>query len=112
VRSAERARALAVAGAGFARLAMPPKADMLDAFPGTQMTGARLWEDQIEAAALARIRSRGIEVWVTAGFRTQGEAPGYITAERLEALCRLGVDAVLVNDVEMAGAIAHRYAEG
>ena len=111
VRSAESARALTAAGVGFARLAMPPKPDMLDDFPGTRMIGARLWEDQVDDAALERIRARKIEVWVTAGVRTQSEAPGFITAERLEDLCRLGVDAVLVNDVELAGAIARRRAK-
>jgi len=111
VRSAESARVLSTAGVGFARLAMPSKPDMLDAFPSAHLVGARLWEDQIDEAAVARVRSRGIELWVTAGVRPQGEAPGHITAERLEALCRLGGDAVLVNDVAMAGAIAHRHAK-
>jgi glycerophosphoryl diester phosphodiesterase len=106
VRSAEHARALTAAGARFARLAMPAQPAMLDAFPDDGLVGVRLWEDQVEAGALARIRGRGLPVWVTAGFRERGEAPGFITAERLRALQALGIDAVLVNDVALALAIA------
>ena len=111
VRSAEQAHALSAAGARFALLAMPRTPDMLDEFPGANLIGARLWEDQVEAAALTRIRSRGIEVWVTAGVRSQGEVPGYITAERLNMLHDLAVDAVLVNDIGLAGATVRRHAE-
>ena len=104
VRNAEHARALTAAKACFARLAMPAQPDALDAFPPEQLLGARLWEDQVDGPAIERIRSRQLEVWVTAGVRSRGEAPGYITTERLQALRNLRVDAVLVNDVELAAA--------
>ena len=109
VRNAAHARALTAANARFARLAMPAQPDGLDAFPPEQLLGARLWEDQIDAPAIERIRRHALEVWVTAGVRSRGEAPGYITAERLQALRALRVDAVLVNDVELAA--AHRRTE-
>jgi hypothetical protein len=67
--------------------------------------GVRLWEDQVDADALARIRALGREVWVTAGCRSRGEAPGYIDAQRLRALRRTGVDAVLMNDVALGRTI-------
>jgi glycerophosphoryl diester phosphodiesterase len=106
VRSAEHARALIADGATFARLAMPAEPAMLDAFPADGLVGVRLWEDQVDAAAIARIRARELPVWVTAGVRKQGEAPGFITAERLQALRSLGIDAVLVNDVALAVGVA------
>lgn len=102
VRSAAHARALIDDGANFDRLAMPVEPAMIDDFPDAGLVGVRLWEDQVDEAAMARIHRRGFPVWVTAGRRKQGEAPGFITAERLRRLKALGVDAVLVNDVELA----------
>jgi glycerophosphoryl diester phosphodiesterase len=108
VRSAEQAATLDATGARFARLAMPREPAGVDAFSLQDTIGVRLWEDQVDARALARIRALGLEVWVTAGVRSQGEAPGYIDAERLRRLRRDGVDAVLVNDVALAVAIARQ----
>ena len=111
VRSARHAQALIAGAARFARLAMPAKPSALDAFPQEGLIGARLWEDQVEDASITAIRRRGLEVWVTAGVRSRGEAPGYITAERLAALARRGVDAVLLNDVGLAAALGHRVTQ-
>lgn len=107
VRSAQHARALSGARARFARLAMPAEPEMLEDFPVDGLVGARLWEDQVSDAAIARIRDRKLAVWVTAGFRKRGEAPGYIGVDRLRALRERDVDAVLVNDVALAVRIAH-----
>lgn len=106
VRSAEHARALIADGATFMRLAMPAEPPQIEDFPLEGLVGVRLWEEQVNEIAMARIRASNLPVWVTAGFRKQGEAPGYITAERLQALKALGVDAVLVNDVELAVSVA------
>ena len=106
VRNAEHAHALIAAAARFARLAMPSEPASLDAFPQAGLIGARLWEDQVTDDGIARIRDRGLQVWVTAGVRTRGEAPGYITAERLATLADRGIDAVLVNDVGLAVALS------
>jgi glycerophosphoryl diester phosphodiesterase len=107
VRHPRHAYALDAEGAPCARLAMPAEPDMLSEFPLQRLIGARLWEDQVSDDAVARIRALGIAVWVTAGFRKRGEQPGYIDAERLRRLRDAGIDAVLVNDVELAVAIAH-----
>jgi glycerophosphoryl diester phosphodiesterase len=101
-RSASSARRLLAAQASFDRLAMPSKPENLDDFPHAGLIGVRLWEEQIDDAALARIRARGLAVWVTAGLRDRGETAGTITAERLRRLRLSAVDAVLVNDVELA----------
>lgn len=106
VRSAAHAHALIADGARFDRLAMPAEPAMVDDFPDAGLVGVRLWEDQVDEASIARIRRRGLPVWVTAGHRKRGEAPGFVTAERLQQLKRLGVEAVLVNDVELAVGIA------
>lgn len=108
VRSATHARALIADGARFERLAMPAEPSGIDEFPDDGLVGVRLWEDQVDETAMARIRRRGLPVWVTAGRRGEGEAPGFITAERLLHLKTLGVDAVLVNDVALAVDIAAR----
>jgi hypothetical protein len=80
---------------------------MLAEFPLDGLIGARLWEDQVSDEAVARIRALELEVWVTAGFRDRGEKPGDIDAQRLRRLRGGGIDAVLVNDIERAVAIAH-----
>ena len=102
VRTAEQAAALTASDARFARLAMPAQPEGLDAFPLEHVTGVRLWEDQVDATSLERIRDCGLSVWVTAGMRGRGEAPGYIDPQRLRALRRMRVDAVLVNDIALA----------
>jgi hypothetical protein len=91
---------------------MPAQPELLDDFPSKGLLGARLWEDQVNDAAIARIRARRIEVWVTAGVRSRDEAPGYITAERCEALISRGVNAVLVNDVALAVSSVRRAKGG
>lgn len=106
VRNAQHARALIDDGASFARLAMPAEPAQLEDFPMDGLAGVRLWEEQVSDAAIARIRAARLPVWVTAGVRKAGEAPGYITAERLRVLKSLGIDAVLVNDVELALGVA------
>jgi glycerophosphoryl diester phosphodiesterase len=105
VRTAQQAAALIAAGARFTRLAMPAQPEVLDSFPLTHVIGVRLWEDQVDAANLERIRHRGLSVWVTAGMRGKGEAPGYVDAQRLQSLRRAGIDAVLVNDIALAVSI-------
>jgi hypothetical protein len=106
VRTPEHAAMLDAAGARFARVAMPREPAGLESFPLRDVAGVRLWEDQVDAPALARIRALRLDVWITAGCRSRGEAPGYIDAERLRALRRAGADAVLVNDVAQALAVA------
>lgn len=102
VRTAEHECALIECGAGFKRLAMPARPALLAGYPRAHLIGARLWDDQIDVDAVQRIRAAGLEVWITAGDRTRGEAPGHIAAERVRALAAQGHDAVLVNDVALA----------
>jgi glycerophosphoryl diester phosphodiesterase len=85
-------------------LAMPPAPDALPDFIAAGVAAVRLWEHGVTPARIARIRDAGRSVWVTAGLRDAGEAPGQITAERLLELDRLGIDAVLVNDPALAAA--------
>jgi len=106
VRSAKHARDLIGDSATFARLAMPAEPAQIDDFPTEGLVGVRLWEDQVSDVAIARIRALKLPVWVTAGVRKVGEAPGYITAARLHTLKSLSIDAVLVNDVELALGVA------
>lgn len=102
VRSIEHQVALRALGNRIPVVAMPPRPELLPGFLGGGVHAARLWEEDVTAASVEQVRSAGLQAWVTAGLRPAREAPGYITAARLEALLELGVDAVLVNDVDLA----------
>ena len=83
-------------------LAMPAAPEPLEHYLDGCVTAVRLWEDEVTSERLARIHAAGREAWVTAGRRSEGEAPGFITAQRIAALSQSGVDAVLVNDPRLA----------
>lgn len=102
VRSAAHLRTLREGNCGLALLAMPSQPHLLSDFLGPGLCGARLWEEDATKDAIGRIHSVGLQVWVTAGLRTLGEAAGQITRERLDRLISAGADAVLVNDVVLA----------
>lgn len=102
VRSIGHLRALRELRSPLPLLAMPSRPDLLFGFLGRDVRGARLWEDGLSPAAVERVRSTGLDLWATAGRRPEGEAAGHITAERVQRLFALGVDAVLVNDVDLA----------
>ncbi|MGQ0524661.1 MAG: glycerophosphodiester phosphodiesterase [Betaproteobacteria bacterium] len=89
-------------------LAMPSSVKTLGEFLGDDVGQARLWEEDVDSGNVERVLAAGLGLWVTAGFRSRGESPGHITAERLERLRAYGANAVLVNDVELA--INHRQA--
>lgn len=65
-------------------------------------TIGRLWEEDVTAHSIRRAGTSEHPVWVTAGLRQTGEAPGQIDTPRLQRLRQLGVDGVLVNDPEAA----------
>lgn len=65
-------------------------------------TIGRLWEEDATARSVRQAAKDGHPVWVTAGLRQSGEAPGQIDAPRLWGLRTLGIDGVLVNDPEAA----------
>lgn len=65
-------------------------------------TIGRLWEEDASARSIRLAAKDDHPVWITAGLRPAGEAPGYIDASRLQSLRTLGVDGVLVNDPEAA----------
>lgn len=58
----------------------------------------RVWESDIDHPAALRALKDGVRVWATAGRRRHGEAPGFITPERLRHLEEMGFEAVLLND--------------
>ena len=73
--------------------------------PAFHMAGGtvgRLWEEDVTARSLRKAGKGDHPVWVTAGLRNAGEAPGEIDAARLQRLQALGIDGVLVNDPEAA----------
>lgn len=102
VREPAQYPALRRAAPDLALLAMPSAPERLPEFVGAGVTAVRLWEHEVTTARIARIRAAHCEVWVTAGLKAEGEAPGEITAVRLGALYALKVNAVLVNDPQRA----------
>ena len=58
----------------------------------------RIWEDDLNQPNAQKALKEKKTVWVTAGFRSKGEAPGFITTARLKGLQQLGVTAVLLNN--------------
>lgn len=103
VRTVEQAEALHRHAPDAAILGFLPRSDDIPAFFAAGGGIARLWEDETDDAALAAARRAGNHpVWVTAGLRRQGIAPGDIDAARLRRLIDLGVDGLLVNDPAQA----------
>lgn len=82
-------------------LGMPAKPALADDYLRLGVRAIRYWEDEVTAAHVRQARDAGSEVWVTAGLRDRGEAPGYTTPERAAALMRKGVAALLVNDPQI-----------
>jgi glycerophosphoryl diester phosphodiesterase len=89
----------------LALLAMPPDPDALPDFLLPGVSAVRLWEHEVTAARIARIHGAQRDVWVTAGLKPEGEAPGAITDRRLMRLQALMVNGVLVNDPQRAAAV-------
>lgn len=65
----------------------------------------RLWDKDATKKRVEEIHRLGGEVWVTPGHKTtptQKGTAGEITPEHILELQSLGVDAILVNDIQMA----------
>ena len=97
-RTVDHAQDLKKRAVEFAILGMPKKTSLIPEFIAAGVTAIRVWEEDITNEIIATIKVAGLPVWVTAGLRGQGEAPGDITRERIMSLDALGIDAVLVND--------------
>ncbi|MCA9382641.1 hypothetical protein KC660_04530 [Candidatus Dojkabacteria bacterium] len=68
-------------------------------------TKVRLWEDDLSKDYVKKIKDLGVEVFVTAGYKTSPERKGnagFVTIGKLEWFNDLEIDAVLVNDMELA----------
>ena len=57
----------------------------------------RSWEEDLNHPAVSAILGKN-PVWVTAGYRSQGEIAGQITRTRLDVLLESDIEAVLLND--------------
>lgn len=65
----------------------------------------RLWEKDVTEKRVRFIQDRGLEVWVTPGYKateTQARTAGEIDEQKLNWLVGLMVNAVLVNDIAFA----------
>jgi glycerophosphoryl diester phosphodiesterase len=97
-REIEIARFLNVQYPEIAVLGMPKKTGLIPAFLDTDVSAVRVWEEDVTAEIVASIKAAHKPIFVTAGLRSQGEAAGFITDDRILNLHDLGIDAVLVND--------------
>ncbi len=93
-----------------ALLGMPAHPSQVDAYLKHDVRGVRFWEDEVTAERVRHVREAGREVWVTAGLRTQKETSGQATGERVAALMRMGVSAMLVNDPNLVNLARARLA--
>lgn len=98
LRSAEQVRLACARDAGVQCLGFVPDCDDIASFFDAGAIAVRVWEDDIEHPTAVRALKEGHRVWATAGRRSRGEAPGFITPERLAYLQDMGFEAVLLND--------------
>jgi glycerophosphoryl diester phosphodiesterase len=84
----------------LAILGMPAQPALAAEFLTQHVPAVRYWEEDVTPERVIEATRAGAAVWVTAGLRKHGEAPGYITVERAATLERMGVAAVLVNNPE------------
>lgn len=100
-RAVEHLAAVRRKSPGIALLGMPADPSLAGDYLKHDVRGLRYWEDEVTVECIRHMRDADREVWVTAGLRKQGEPPGYATVERIAALMRMGVSAVLVNDPKL-----------
>lgn len=65
----------------------------------------RLWEKDLDNNRIAALHDANLEVWVTPGHKATETLPrtaGEVDEEKLDWLVGLMVDAILVNDIELA----------
>ena len=65
----------------------------------------RLWEKDLDNNRVAALHDANLEVWVTPGHKateTQPRTAGEVDEEKFNWMIRLMVDAILVNDIELA----------
>lgn len=86
--------------------------DEIPEFFETGAIAVRAWEDDIDHPAVQRALRNKQPVWVTAGRRSDGEVPGFITAARLARLRQAGIEAVLLNDPTLMSVDADRPRRG
>lgn len=63
----------------------------------------RIWEKDVSLELVDLIHAGGLYIWVTPGNKAVGDQPrtaGEISRETFDRMLNLGVDALLVNDIE------------
>jgi len=86
-------------------LAMPKNIRNVSEFLENSPDGIRLWSDEVSNTNILDFHNQGIKVFVTPGkpaTLTSARTSGNIDQVMLLDLIASGVDAVLVNDIEMA----------
>ena len=76
---------------------------------GRGVFAVRAWEDEMDRPEVAEYLTRGGTLWVTAGCRSLGEKPGFITKPRLLALEKAGAAAVLLNDPSLLSGLSVEF---
>lgn len=77
---------------------MPSKGDA-KAFIDAGADIVRLWELWVDEAAVREIHEAGRQVWIMAGS-VEGHSTGYTAPDRILEWCRMGVEGILINEVE------------
>lgn len=82
---------------GIRVLAFMPTVFDLDAFLGTDADVIRLWENWVKQEYVERIHGTRKECWIMAGAH---ESVGYTDIRNLETWGKMGIDGVLLNEIE------------
>ena len=82
-------------------LSFMPHLDQLEGFLASRADAIRLWEDWVTQDRIDMIHACRKQVWVMAGKPTQ-ERVGYTSEEHLKKWVSMGVDGILVNDINWA----------
>lgn len=89
----------------FDVLALPQSQEMCIDFIESGADFIRLWEDELTQKWIDTVHELGKELWLTPGKKatpTEKRTAGEVTKENLLRYKEMGVDTILVNDIEMA----------
>lgn len=99
VQTADDVRRIKCFNPAIQTLAFMPSLDKCNDFIESDADIIRLWEPWVSTEQIEKIHTAGRKVWVMVGTP---ERVGYTTEENLCLLVHMGVDGVLINEIEWA----------
>jgi len=87
-------------------LAFMPAKEHSQAFIDAGADSIRLWEEWVTQEDVQRIKATGRKLWVMAGTAMEGSV-GYTSDDNLKFWQEIGVDGILVNEIEKAKSLLY-----